>query len=109
LLVALFLAVGVAGIGFKAFFSDLGPHEALWVRILVVGAAYTVVPLLVGALIPDRWYLAVLAAVGPVALGAFAMVMRIAGGVAPPYWSFITVSLVGVPAVACCRAMSGRE
>ena len=98
LAVALALLVGVAGLW--TVFTDVGPNESRAARWLMTGLVYALGATAVGALVPRRWYLALLAAWGPVVLGAVGLVAKLANGGAVPYWRFLATNLLGVPAVA---------
>jgi hypothetical protein len=107
LAVAIALAVGV--IGLWAVFSDFGPNESPTARWLIVGLIYAAGAAAVGALVPQRWYLALLTAWGPLAIGLLGLATRLRIGGPFPYWSFLALEILGVPGVALAFGYLGRK
>jgi hypothetical protein len=101
------LVFGGAAWGLVLFFTDLGTAESVRSRVLLVTALYTVVPFLVGVLVPRWWYVALLTAAGPVGLGILSLIMRTSAGGPPPFWSYIVAAAVGVPVVVTLAARIG--
>ena len=104
------LLVFVIGVlGLSGFFSDLGPGESERERIAFVVGVYVVGGGLLGALLPRRWYLAVLSAWGPLLVSAPGLLVPLSRGQATPYWSYILLGLVGAPAVAVAAGFAGSR
>jgi len=68
--------------------------------LFVTAVVYAIGAAAVGALVPRRWCLALLAAWGPVALGVVGLIARLANGGAVPNWRNLAVSLLVVPGLA---------
>ena len=83
-------------VGLAAFFSDLGPSETEAKRIAFVVATYAVGCGLVGALLPRAWYVALIAAWGPLFLAVPELISGPASGLST--WNL--AELVLVPAAA---------
>ena len=90
-------------------FSDLGPLEPAWLRIVSIVGLFMLAGTVFGALLPKAWYLAVLACISPVTLGAFALWMRLSAGGPPPYWAFILLVLSVPPLLALVSAYLGSR
>jgi hypothetical protein len=54
----------------------------------------------VGALVPRQWYVSLVAAWGPLALGLLGLLTKLANGGPVPYWQNLALTLLAVPAVA---------
>jgi hypothetical protein len=108
-ILALALLAAAALVGGSAVFSDLGAGELAWERLAVGVAAFCAVPFLVGALIPRRWYLALVVATLPVTFGLIATLVRIPRGASPSQWGFTLVTLVCIPAIALLTGYAGSK
>ena len=90
------------------FFADLSPWEPVWMRITLVAVFYAASAAIVGALVPSRWYVALLTAWGPTLMGSLALLLRLSLG-APPGWDFVLPALAGVPTLALVAGYSGMR
>jgi hypothetical protein len=99
-LLGVLLAVLVGTIGLWAVFSDLHHGEAAVMRFVTVGFIYIVGAAAIGALIPRWWFVAGLSAWGPFLMGLGGLVSKILHPGPVPYWSFIALSMVVIPASA---------
>lgn len=78
---AVVIAVATGFLGLSMFFSDLGPSESVAFRVLTLVLLYALGAGSIGALVPRIWYVALLAAWGPVLLSLPVLLNR--GAVAP--------------------------
>ncbi len=97
---AVVVALVVGVVGLWAVFADIAPKGSAAWRWSLTAIVYAGGAAVVGALVPRRWYLALLAAWGPVTLGLLGLITKLVSGAAVPYWSFLALVLVFVPAVA---------
>jgi hypothetical protein len=65
---AVIIAIATGFLGLSMFFSDLGPSESMVFRFSTLVLLYAVGGGAIGALVPRAWYVAILAAWGPVLL-----------------------------------------
>lgn len=98
--VAACLALMIGLVGLAGVFMDPIPSETTGHRILFLLLVCAIGCGLVGALVPEDWYLALIAAWGPVFISLPALVIKLVkGGRSPyPYWTFLLGTLVAVPA-----------
>ncbi len=108
-ILAVVVALSVGVLGLWSVFTDIGPHESRTSRWAMTGLVYALGATVVGALVPHRWYLAVLTAWGPLLLGAIGLTAKLATGRPVPYWSFLATTLLGVPALALLFGYLGRR
>ena len=109
LVLAVLVALLVGVIGLWSVLADSGPKESRTMRWLMTGVISALGATTVGALVPRRWYLAVITAWGPLFLGAMGLVAKLAHGGPIPYWSFLATTLLGLPALAVLFGYVGRR
>jgi hypothetical protein len=108
---------GIAGValaatnvyGLAALFSDLGPREPPWLRVVLIAMLYIAGGAAVGALLPRRWHLAVLGCGTSTLMGALAFSYRWTTGAPPLYWTLIVLELSGPPTVTLAAAYLGSR
>ena len=106
-IVGVTIALATGLIGLWCVFTDLGPSESMAGRISILVLAYLVGAGLVGVLLPRRWYVASVAAWGPVLLGSAGLVAKVSRGGAMPRWSFLIAALLIIPAVCLMFGFGG--
>lgn len=106
-LIAALVVLGANILGLAAVFSDLGPSEPAWLRIVSIVGLFVFAGTVFGALLPRAWYLAVLTCIGPMAFGALALSVRLRVDGPPPYWTFILLTLSVPPMLALVSAYFG--
>lgn len=99
-MVGVLVALAIGLVGLFAVFSDVAPGGTPAVRFLFLGLLYAGGSALVGALVPRRWYVAVVAAWGPVLWCSLGVVMKLTHGGPVPYWSYLIPTIIIVPALA---------
>ncbi len=103
--VTIALATGLVGLW--CVFTDLGPSEFMAGRISILVLAYLVGAGLVGALLPRRWYVASVAAWGPVLFGILGLVAKLSRGGPMLRWSFLIETLLMIPAACLMFGFGG--
>lgn len=97
---ATLLALGIGIVGLWAVFTDTGAGDSMLKRLLLTAFIYAVGAAAVGALVPRQWYVSLVAAWGPLALGLLGLLTKLANGGPVPYWQNLALTLLAVPAVA---------
>ena len=87
-------------------FSDLGPQETQVSRILVTWLTLIFGAVLIGLIVPRRWYLAVLSAWGPFLLAGGGLLVAIrTGRIAQAFAGFVETFLI-VPGILLLSAFA---
>ena len=107
--VGVIIALATGFVGLVSFFSDLGASESTAGRISILVLAYVVGAGVVGALLPRAWYLASIAAWGPVVFGVLGLVAKLSRGGPFPHWSLILETLVMIPAACLVFGYGGSR
>lgn len=107
LVIAIVAIVGILGL--SLLFSDLGTREAPWIRGIEIAAVYSVGGFLVGRIVPRTWYVAGVAALGPIALGLLVLASRIVRGGSASDWIWPVSTILGPLAVCLGAAWLGAR
>lgn len=105
LIIALMVSLGAGFWGFVILFSD---NNADWLYYASVFATHFLPSLLVGVLVPSRWYVCALTAWGALLLGALgfaAYMLGVTGASLDIYFLF----LASIPAVALLGGFAGSK
>jgi hypothetical protein len=106
---AVVLAGTIGAIGFGALSIDLAPTVSKSGLLLVTALVYAVGAVVVGALAPRRWWLALLAAWGPVILGIAALIAKLANYGEGVHWRDLTMAILVVPGYAMLFGYLGMK
>jgi hypothetical protein len=109
--VAVVLVFLVGFVGCAAFFSDPGPGAELWRRTLVTTAIYVLGCAGIGALLEERWYVALLSSFGPMLEGVEALANFVLGSAAGSRGTgiFVVAGLVLTPSVSLLSSYAGAR
>ena len=105
LVTAVVLVTGFLGLA--QVFSDLGPRETGMQRILSTLLTCIIGSLLIGLIVPKRWYLAVLNAWGPLLLAGGGLLVAIRMGRVTEVLSGLLPILVVMPGTSLLSALAG--